>query len=415
MKKVLQCNEGLHNNDIQHIYIIGAKSIGAYGGYETFVDKLTEYHQNNKRLQYHIVCKANGDGHMDEQKLEGSYKVSNTEFVYHNAQCFKICVPNIGSAQAIYYDLKALDECCKHIKNNHIEHPIVYILACRIGLFASYFQKKIHGFGGKMYINPDGHEFLRGKWNFFIRKYWKFSERLMVKYSDLVICDSKNIESYIHQEYGRYHPATTFIAYGAETKRSSLKEDDAKLLNWYQEKKILPKSYYLIVGRFVPENNFETMINEFMRSESGKDLVIITTTNNALMNQLENRLNLKTDARIKFVGTVYNTELLKKIRENAYGYLHGHEVGGTNPSLLESLGSTDLNLLLDIGFNREVAENTALYWNKEPGNLANLINMADRMDRKEIKLLGSAAKSRISSAYSWEIISERYERVFAGD
>ena len=72
-------------------------------------------------------------------------------------------------------------------------------------------------------------------------------------------------------------------------------------------------------------------------------------------------------------------ELLKKIRENAYGYFHGHEVGGTNPSLLEALGSTDLNLLLDVSFNREVALDNALYWNKTDGNLANLIEKADLM------------------------------------
>ena len=68
----------------------------------------------------------------------------------------------------------------------------------------------------------------------------------------------------------------------------------------------------------------------------------------------------------------YDKELLKKIRENAYGYFHGHEVGGTNPSLLEALGSTDLNLLLKVGFNQEVAEDAALYWTKDDGNLAAL-------------------------------------------
>ena len=88
---------------------------------------------------------------------------------------------------------------------------------------------------------------------------------------------------------------------------------------------------------------------------------------------------LKKDKRIRFVGTVYDQELLKKIRENAYGYFHGHEVGGTNPSLLEALGSTDLNLLLDVSFNREVALDNALYWNKTDGNLANLIEKADLM------------------------------------
>ena len=104
----------------------------------------------------------------------------------------------------------------------------------------------------------------------------------------------------------------------------------------------------MIVGRFVPENNYETMIKEFMKSKTNKDFAIITNDNPSLLEDLENKLNFKKDGRIKFVGTVYDQELLKKIREGAYGYFHGHEVGGTNPSLLEALASTKLNLLLDV-------------------------------------------------------------------
>ena len=101
-----------------------------------------------------------------------------------------------------------------------------------------------------------------------------------------------------------------------------------------------------------------------------------------------------------------------KIRENAYGYFHGHEVGGTNPSLLEALGSTDLNLLLDVGFNREVAQDGALYWSKKDGSLSALIERADAMPADEIRVLSERAHRRIREAYSWEFISGRYAQVF---
>ena len=101
-----------------------------------------------------------------------------------------------------------------------------------------------------------------------------------------------------------------------------------------------------------------------------------------------------------------------KIRENAYGYFHGHEVGGTNPSLLEALGSTDLNLLLNVGFNKEVAEDAALYWSKDEGDLADLIGKADQMKDSERKAMGVKAKKRIREAYSWELICGRYEEKF---
>lgn len=404
--------------EIQNVFLVGAKSLGAYGGYETFINKLTEYHQNNSKIKYHVACKANGDGCMDPDKTEGTTIISKDEFTYHNAHCFRIRVPEkLGSAQAIYYDIAALKECCRIIRREKITHPIVYIMACRIGPFMRHFYNEIHQLGGVVYLNPDGHEFLRARWPAPIKKYWKISERLMVKYSDLVICDSVTIEKYIHESYDGKgikgaNPKTTFIAYGAETRKSTLSDDSPQLVEWYREKGLSPKSYYLVVGRFVPENNYETMIREFMKSRTEHDFAIITNVNDKFLDELEKKLHFRQDPRIKFVGTVYDQEFLMKIRENAYGYFHGHEVGGTNPSLLEALGSTELNLLLDVGFNREVAEDAALYWTKDDGNLAALIEKADKLDAEEMTRLGNKAKQRIATAYSWQYICDRYAGVF---
>ena len=403
--------------EVQHVYLVGAKSLGAYGGYETFVYKLTEYHQNKKNIKYHVACKAKGNGSMNESKFENVTKINDHEFEFHNAHCIKIDVPQIGAAQAIYYDVAALKVCCEHIQKNHISHPIVYIMACRIGPFVGHFYNKIHKLGGKVYLNPDGHEWMRAKWPALIRKYWKVSEMMMVKYCDLVICDSINIEKYIHKCYddkgikGK-SPKTTFIAYGADLTLSKLANNDEKLVSWYKEKELKKKEYYLVVGRFVPENSFEVMLREFMKSKSQKDLVLITNVNDKFLNKLEKKLHFKSDKRIKFVGTVYDQELLKKIRENAYAYLHGHTVGGTNPSLIEALGSTDLNLLVDVGFNKEVAENCALYWSCNDGKLAKLIDKVDQMNENEITEMGRRAKKRVAEKYTWNKICDQYERVF---
>lgn len=378
---------------MQNVFIVGAKNLGNYGGYETFVDKLTEYHKENEEIKYHVAIKDKEYG----------------EFEKNNARCFKIKVPNIGPAQAIYYDVKALSECCKYIKEHNIDNPIVYILACRIGPFAKHFRKKIHKLGGRLYINPDGHEWMRAKWSAPVRKYWKISEKMMVKQADLLICDSKNIEKYIKETYSQYNPETTFIAYGADIKKSILADDDKKVTDWFKEKEVKPKEYYLVVGRFVPENNYETMIREFMKSNTKKDFVIITNVeHNKFYEELKISTGFEQDKRIKFVGTVYDQELLKKIREQAYAYFHGHEVGGTNPSLLEALASTDLNLLLDVGFNREVAEDGALYWNKGDGNLAGLIDQCEYISETERQDISLKAKKRIEEEYSWKYICDKY-------
>lgn len=406
-------------NEVQHVFLVGAKSLGAYGGYETFVYKLTEYHQVKKNIKYHVACKANGDGCMDETKVEGVTRINDHEFEFHNAHCFKIDIPQIGPAQAIYYDVAALKACCEYIKKNHIQHPIVYIMACRIGPFAGHFYREIHELGGRIYLNPDGHEWMRAKWSAPIRKYWKISEQMMVKYCDLAICDSVNIEKYIHECYdgkgiGGRNPKTTFIAYGAETRKSLLANNDKRLVEWYKSKGLQAKNYYLVVGRFVPENNYETMIREYMKSHTKKKFAIVTNVNDRFLDELEAKLHFRTDPRIRFVGTVYDQELLMKIRENAYGYFHGHEVGGTNPSLLEALGSTNLNILLNVGFNREVAEDAAIYWDKKDGSLASIIDEADQMNDDMIQQYGKKAKQRIRDEYSWDYICKKYEQLFIG-
>ena len=407
---------GRETNAVRHVFIIGSKSIGQYGGYETFVDRLICEHENETSIKYHVACKANGDGFMDESKLSGISNVFRDnagnviEFEYKNAHVFKISCPNIGPAVAIYYDRAAVLYSISYCKKHNIQNPVFYILTCRIGLFIGGLVKKIKSVGGKYYLNPDGHEWMRAKWSLPVRKYWKWSEKRMVGLADLVICDSVNIEKYIKFEYD--HPNTKYIAYGADIEPSIISDDDVKLTSWFEEHKLEKFSYYLVVGRFVPENNYETMIREFMRSNSVRDFALITNTNEKFLEELDRKLGWKKDKRIKFVGTVYDKELLKKIRELAYAYFHGHEVGGTNPSLLEALGSTNLNLLLDVGFNREVAQESALYWTKDSGNLAELINKTDKMEVSEIDEYGYKAKERIKQYYSWEFIADEYLESF---
>ena len=155
------------------------------------------------------------------------------------------------------------------------------------------------------------------------------------------------------------------------------------------------------------------MIRGFMASHSYKDFVLITNVEeNKFYDKLRQETGFDKDPRVKFVGTVYDQELLKYIRENAFAYFHGHEVGGTNPSLLEALESTKLNLLLDVGFNREVGEDGALYWKKD--QLATVIDQAEQLDNQAIEALNQKSSQRIAQAFTWEKIVTDYEKVFKG-
>ena len=388
-------SESLQNK--QHVFIIGSKGIPAqYGGFETFAEKLVEY-QTDKDILFHVARLAD-----DEERYE-----------YNGAIGFDVKVPNIGPAKAIYYDVAALDKCIEYCSRMHLEKPpVFYVLACRVGPFIERYKRKIRKLRGVLLVNPDGHEWKRSKWSLPVREYWKISEKLMVRSADLLVCDSKKIEEYIRDNYRQYSPRTTYLAYGCDSAPSCLSDDSEQFHGWLKEKGLSAGEYYLVVGRFVPENNVETIIREFMKSGTSRKLALITTDNEKLYRELEKKLGFSRDKRICFTGSVYNQELLKKIREQAFAYLHGHSVGGTNPSLLEALGSTKLNLLLDVGFNREVGEDAALYWTCEPGSLSGLIETADQMSETEINAYGLLAKKRIDDAYRWESIVSQYEELF---
>lgn len=391
----------------QHVYIIGSKGIPAkYGGFETFVEKLTEY-QKDSQIQYHVAC-------MSENSAKSG--ITDKHFEHNGAKCFNIDVPNIGSAKAVYYDIAALKYAIRLSIRNGDKKPIFYVLACRIGPFIRKIKRQIQEIGGELFVNPDGHEWMRDKWSYPVRKYWKFSEALMVKHANLIVCDSQNIEVYIHNEYKKYKPKTTYIAYGTEVEKSKFNKDTNEVVKWYDEKDISPDEYYLVVGRFVPENNYELMLREFMKSNTKKEFVLITNVEkNKFYEKLRKKTHFDEDKRIKFVGTVYDQELLKYIRENAFAYLHGHEVGGTNPSLLEAMSSTKMNLLLDVGFNREVGKDSAFYWSKESMNLCQLIDKIEEYDQDCRQSFSKQAKLIVENYFSWDDINKKYKRIFTGD
>ena len=380
---------------MQHVFIIGSRGLPAqYGGFETFVDQLVS-HQVSPDIQYHVACLSNDQAYQ--------------HFDYKGVDCFTIKAPKLGPARVIAYDMMAINYALKLIKKQGIEQPIFYVLGNTIGAFVAPFARKIHKLGGQFYINPDGLEWKRAKWAKPIQAYLKYSEKIMTRHADLVISDNPGIESYIKEAYP--WSQTTYIAYGTDLSPTSLTSQDWKVRELYQKWQTQEKNYYLILGRFVPENNYETAIREFMASSSKRDLVIICNNEgNPYFEELRTWTGFDQDPRVKFVGTVYDQDLLKYIRKEAFAYIHGHEVGGTNPGLLEALAQTDLNLVLGVSFNQTVAKDTAHYWTKETGNLAHLINHVDSLE--DVSEWGQRAKANMKQNFTWEKIVGEYEELF---
>ena len=379
---------------MQHVFIIGSRGLPAqYGGFETFVDELVS-HQQSDQIKYHVanLSKTATGRHID-YKTEDVFDVKA-----------RLCV----GANVIFYDRDAINYALSYIKQHNITTPIFYVLGNTLGAFMGHYARKIHKIGGRLFVNPDGLEWQRSKWIKPIQVYLKYSERRMAKIADLIISDNQGIEDYLKVEYGKI--SSTVIAYGTNPIVQGQTFDQT----WFDKQKIQSKNYYLIVGRFVPENNYEAIIRAFMASDTKRDLVIVTNhAGNPYFDALRQATGFDQDKRIKFVGTVYDKALLTAIRQKAFAYLHGHAVGGTNPGLLEAMSATDLNLVFDVSFNRNVALSSALYWQKD--TLTDLIAEAEKLSLSEIETLAVEARDIIAEKYTWAGIVDQYERLFLNE
>ncbi|HEL2057446.1 TPA: DUF1972 domain-containing protein [Streptococcus suis] len=380
---------------MKHIFIIGSRGLPAkYGGFETFVEQLVA-HQQDPTIQYHVACLSDTE--------------HQTHFDFNGVDCFTINPPKLGPARVIAYDMLAIRHAISIVKKQAIDSPVFYILGNTIGGFIVPFAHMIHSVGGKLLVNPDGLEWKRAKWPKPVQAYLKFSEKMMAQKADLIVADNQGIEDYLHQAYPGVK--TQFIAYGTDQTPSQLTSDSFQVRELFEQWDLKEGQYFLMVGRFVPENNYEWILKEFLQSKTKIDLVIVCNyQGSAYFEKLDEKTGFSKDSRVKFIGTIYQQDLLKYLRQACRAYIHGHEVGGTNPGLLEALGHTEENLVLGVDFNKKVALDTVYYWDKSPYELTKLIDLMTISSAQKDR--GIAAKKLIAERYTWDTIVKQYEALF---
>ena len=384
---------------MKNIIIIGSRGYNyPYGGWETFVTNLID-NTKDKNIKYYLP-------NLTYNKEEEG-KVIENEKVYNPY----IYCKDSGFKTMFSFTIKSINFFLDYIEKNNLKNVTMLILGCKVGPLIPFWQRKLKRLNVKTIINPDGLEWKRDKWSWWIKECFKISERYSIKYTDECVCDSKAIEKYVKEKYQKYNPKTHFIAYGAYLDKLLKKTKIVKDL--FKEYNIQEENYYLIVGRFIPENNYETIIKEFMKSSTKKDLVIICNLEkNKFYTHLLEETDFESDKRVKFVGSIYDNDSLRYIRKNAYAYIHGHSAGGTNPSLLEALSLTNINILYDVDYNNEVGLDSAYYFNKDENNLKELIDRIDLLSIREIERLGNKAKERIKEEYTWDIVVNKYNKVW---
>lgn len=247
-------------------------------------------------------------------------------------------------------------------------------------------------------INVDGLEWLRPKWKGLGAKYFRFASWLATRLFDGIITDSTEMAKIYREEF---NADSVVIEYGAKPRFSN----DPEVIRQFG---IERHDYYLVVGRLIPDNNVKIMVDSFVKSKSTKKLVVLGDV--PYKDDYADSVRSVSDPRLVFPGYVRDQGVLTELYCNCFAYFHGHEFGGTNPSLLKALANGCAILALDTPFNREVLKNEVhgRYFTKDGSSLVDWIeNLESSPDL--VAELRKTARSRIEERYTWERITREYE------
>jgi glycosyltransferase involved in cell wall biosynthesis len=243
-------------------------------------------------------------------------------------------------------------------------------------------------------INMDGLEWKRTKYSSKVQWFLKHAERWAAKHGDVLVADSTGIQQYLKATYGK---DSHFIAYGAEI----FDRPDESVIGKYG---LLPNGYYMLMARMEPENNIELIIKGYLESGARKPLLVVGKTGNAFGSYLVDTYG--SNENVMFAGGIYDTVAVNNLRYFSHLYFHGHTVGGTNPSLLEAMGSNALIAAHDNVFNKAVLGDDAFYFKSEQDISAIINNSANKAD--SILFIEHNLR-KIREQYNWERITDQYE------
>jgi len=227
-----------------------------------------------------------------------------------------------------------------------------------------------------------------------VQRFLKYAEKLAVKYSHYYVSDSKVIRSYLAD---KYQIESEYIPYGAEV-YSELEREQ------YDRDEALKEDYFLLMARMEPENNIETILDGFNKSNSNKKFKVLGDTGNRFGKYITNKFN--NDERIEFKGGIFDNPKVRSLQNNSYLYFHGHSVGGTNPSLLEAMASEALIAAHNNPFNRSVLNTDAFYFSNAT-DVRELVENVQWQDTEKNMVMNNLQK--IQSQFNWDRVIDQYE------
>lgn len=355
------------------IALLGSRGIPArHGGFETFAEGLAV------RLveRGHVVtvyCEGLRRGR--PRRLDGVH------LIY-------VPIPARGCLRPLLYDLV----CLIHAS---LAHDVVYLL----GYGAALFGWIPRVFRRRLWINMDGLEWARAKWSPLARAWFRRMERLALRLADFVVFDAEAIRDHLVARHGPPRDGAV-LAYAARTRLGAPERGVLESLD------LDAGRYHLVVCRLVPENHVLEIVSGYARSTATAPLVLVTDSEGG--DAYAQRCRAAGDERVRWVGTVWDRRKLESLRAGAMTYVHGHSVGGTNPSLLEAMACGNACIAHDNPFNREVLAESGVYFGSAE-ELCSALETAEAEGPAVRAGRGNAARRRVAGRYSWEGLAEAYD------
>jgi glycosyltransferase involved in cell wall biosynthesis len=352
------------------IALLGTRGIPAnYGGFETFAEELST-RLVERGHQVIVYCRPAYVKTKDREYLGmrlvmlPSIRTKGLDTLSHSA---------LSSARAVLGD--------------HPDAAVVF------GVGNAVFCRFLRWSRAGVAINVDGADWARLKWGPIGRRYLRWSERLAVRSADAVIADSIAVADYYRRQY---RAETTFIPYGAEVPAKSGTATLAKF-------GLQPRDYLLAVGRTVPENGFQDLIEAYTSVPASMPLVIVGDA--PYSEDYKRRLREMAPPSVIFTGYQFG-DAYHELSAHACAFLFGAQVGGTHPVLVEQLAHGNCVLSRWTESNAEVAAGAAIYFHDVPelaGELRRILSDPSLVAAQRAK---AAERAR---AYSWDEVTDRYE------
>lgn len=354
--------------NVYKIAIIGTRGIpNQYGGFEQFAMFFSEYLVK----QGYEVTVYNSSKHPYKEK---EWKGVTIQPIWDPEYL-------IGTAGQFIYDFLSI----YHSRSQ--QYDIIF----QLGYTSSSIWSWLFPKSSILITNMDGLEWKRSKYSKQVQTFLKKAEKWAAKHSDVLIADSRGIQTYIEDKYQK---DSTYIAYGA----SVFKHPEIDVLNAYQLK---PKAYGLIIARLEPENNIEMVLDAYQKQDK-EHIVVIGNTETTYGKYLTERYT----KQVTFLGSIYNQSELDNIRYYSKFYFHGHSVGGTNPSLLEAMATSCRICAHDNAFNKGVLGNDAYYFSSSKD-----ITSILEVEHANFDLYVESNLKKIETIYSFNTIHHQLENL----